>query len=164
MAVELLSAGTKLGWAVETTAGTLPTTYVRVRGIKSIPDLNPEPATHQVTDFNDLEYHRYIDGLKDVGGAISFTSNHTNELMTDWAGIVAAYETAKASDLQMWFTIAHPDLDQDFFVRGNPSPLGLGAREVDAPMEIDVYITPTMIHGWDDKATVNEPAVTPPTP
>lgn len=162
MAIELLTAGSGIAWAMETTTGTRPSgtgvEYTRIRGVKSIPDFNPEPTTHQVTDLNDLEYHRYIDGLKDTGGAIAFTCNHTNELMEDWTELYDAYETGKASELSMWFVVYHPDLNKDFYMRGNPSALGLGAREVDAPMEIDVYITPTLVHGYDSKATIVEPA------
>ena len=59
MAQELSTAGVLLKYAVETTAGTRPTTgYTTVPSIKSIPDLNPEPESLEVTDLSDTEWRR----------------------------------------------------------------------------------------------------------
>lgn len=158
MAIELSTAGIKVGWALETITGAKPTTgYTRVRGVKNIPSFNQEPETLEVTDLNDLVWRRYIDGLKDVGGALAFTCNHTEEFMTDWDDIMDAYETGAATELQIWWHINIPGLTKGFFFRGNPSELGLGEAGVSAVLEIDAFVTPTFIHGWDTKVVVNEP-------
>ena len=162
MAIELLSAGAKLAWAVEVTAGTRPTIgYTRVRGVKSIPDFNPEPATHQVTDLSDTEWHRSIDGLKDVGGSVAFNCNHTEDFENDWDEVCDIYEESRTKGLRIWWQIWHPDLTRAFFFAGNPTRLGLGPLEVDAPVEINAYVTPVEVGGRLPKsATIQEPTTT----
>ena len=59
MALELSTSGVLLKYAVESTAGTRPTTgYTQVPNIKSIPDFNPEPESLEVTDLSDTEWRR----------------------------------------------------------------------------------------------------------
>lgn len=157
-AIELSTAGIKLGWAPEVTVGVRPVAgYTRVRGVKSIPSFNAEPATLEVTDLNDLEWKRYIPGLKDVGGALAFTCNFTQQLMDDWGDIMDAFDTAKAAGLRMWFHVNVPDLADGFFFAGEPSPLGLPEAGVDAVLEADVFITPTYIEGFRTKVAIAEP-------
>ena len=116
--------------------------YTVIKGIKSTPDFNPEPSTLQVTDLSDLEYHRYIAGLKDVGGAVSFTANLTTEFKTAWDALVTA-----ADGNTVWFEIAIPNFES-FYFAGIPSPLGVSAFEVDAVAEINAMVTPNLIEGW----------------
>ena len=154
MALEISTAGIQLRYCVETTAGTRPTTsYQLVPNIKSTPDFNPEPSTLEVTDLSDLVFKRYIAGLKDPGGALSFTANLTSAFKTVWGNIVSAYTTAIASNKQMWFEIYVPTVGS-FFFAGIPSELGINGYEVDAVAEVSVYITPNKIHGWDSSSTL----------
>lgn len=154
MAIELSSAGVSVQYAVEATAGTRPTAgYTKIPGIKSTPDLNPENSALDVTDLGDTEYKRYIAGLKDVGGTIAFTANNTEAFHTAWATIVSAYETAIESDKGMWFAIVIPGLTKAFYMKVEPKELGLNAIEVDSVLEIDAYVAPQQIIGWDTKPT-----------
>lgn len=144
MAIDLSTAGVQLLYAAETTAGTRPTTgYTRIRGIKSTPSLNPAPDTLETTTLDELEYKTYIDGLKDLGGALEFTFNLTEELITNWGSLMTAYTTAKASGKAIWFEILVPGLTNAFFFTGNPSEMGLPETEVNSVLEITNYITPT---------------------
>lgn len=144
MAIDLSTAGVQLLYAAETTAGTRPTTgYTRIRGIKSTPSLNPAPDTLETTTLDELEYKTYIDGLKDLGGALEFTFNLTEELITTWGNLMTAYTTAKAAGKAMWFEILVPGLTNAFFFTGNPSEMGLPETEVNSVLEITNYITPT---------------------
>ena len=154
MALELSTAGVSLKYCVETTAGTRPTaSYTAVPNIKETPDFNPEPSTLEVTDLSDLVWKRYIAGLKDPGGALSFTANLTSAFKTTWGNIVSAYATAAAASKQMWFEIMVPTVGS-FFFAGIPSELGINGYEVDAVAEVSVYITPNKIHGWDSSSTL----------
>lgn len=144
MAINLSTAGVKLEYAVEATAGTRPTTgYTRITGAKSTPSLNPSPETLETTTLDETEYKTYIDGLKDLGGALEFTFNLTEELMTQWETLMTAYETAKAAGKATWFTIVIPGLTQSFYFTGNPSSMGLPETSVSSVLEITNYITPT---------------------
>ena len=154
MAIELSSAGVSVQWAVETTEGERPTAgYVKINGIKSTPDLNPEASSLDVTDLSDTEWKRYIAGLKDPGGALAFGANNTEKFQEDWARLIEAYETAKESGLGMWFAIVIPGLTNAFYMSVEPQPLGLSAIEVDAVLEIDAYASPKEIAGWKAKPT-----------
>lgn len=153
MALELSTAGVSLKYCVETTAGTRPTaSYTAVPNIKETPDFNPEPSTLEVTDLSDLVWKRYIAGLKDPGGALSFTANLTSAFKTAWETLVAAYATGIASSKQTWFEINVPTVGS-FYFAGIPSELGINGMAVDAVAEVSVYITPNKIHGWDTAST-----------
>lgn len=143
-AINLSTAGVQLHYAVEATAGTRPTTgYTRIYGVKSTPSLNPSPETLETTTLDETEYKTYIDGLKDLGGALEFTFNLTEQLIEVWDQLMTDYETAKASGKRVWFTIVVPGLTESFYFTGNPSAMGLPETSVSAVLEITNYITPT---------------------
>lgn len=153
MALEISTAGILVKYAVEATAGTRPTTgYTTIPNIKSTPDFNPEPSTLEVTDLSDLVWKRYIAGLKDPGGALSFNANLTSAFKTAWETLVSAYETAHGSSKLTWFEIMVPAIGS-FYFAGIPSELGVNAYEVDAVAEISVYVTPNKIEGWGASST-----------
>ena len=153
MSLELSTAGVLLKYACETTAGTRPTTgYTQIPNIKSIPDFNPEPESLEVTDLSDTEWRRYIPGLKDPGGALSFTANLTSSFKTAWETLVTAATTAAASNKATWFEIYVPSFGS-FFFAGIPSSLGMTAMDVNSVLEVEAYITPNQIHGWASSST-----------
>ena len=146
MAINLSTAGIHLYYAVEKTKGTRPTAkadYKDLLGVKSTPDLNPAPDTLETTTLNETEWKTYIDGLKDMGGALEFTFNLTQELVELWDALMEAYEAAKATGLATWFLIDIPGLTEGFYFPGNPSSMGLPAAEVSSVLEITNRITPT---------------------
>ncbi len=143
-AINLSTAGIFLAYAVETTAGTRPTSgYTRITGAKSTPSLNPSPETLETTTLDETEYKTYIDGLKDLGGALEFTFNLTEELISQWTALMTAYTPAKADNKATWFTIVIPGLTNSFYFTGNPSDMGLPETSVSSVLEITNYITPT---------------------
>lgn len=154
MANELSTAGVLVKYAAEGTIGERPTSdYTTIPNIKSTPDLNPEPSNLDVTDLSDTQWKRYIAGLKDPGGALSFGANNTTAFQTAWATLMSAYTTAAASSKAVWFEIMVPGLTNSFYFAGIPSALGLSAMDVDAAAEINAYITPNQIEGWAAKST-----------
>lgn len=154
MSIRLSTAGVSVGYAVEETVGTMPTTgYIHIPELKSIPEMNPEPSTLETTTLDETEYKTYIDGLKDLGGALSFTANLTQDFKDKWAEMVTAYETAKAAGKNTWFCIQFPGIDEAVFFTGNPSNLGAPAAEVDSVLEINAYITPTSAPAWKTAPT-----------
>lgn len=117
MAINLSTAGIHLYYAVEETKGTRPTAktaYTDLVGVKSIPSMNPAPETLETTDLNQTEYKTYIDGLKDLGGALEFTFNLTQELVEMWGTLMEEYEAAKAADKATWFLIDIPRTNRRF--------------------------------------------------
>ena len=154
MSIDLSTAGVTLQYAVETTEGTRPTTdYTVVPGIKAIPDLNPEPASLETTTLEATEWKTYIPGLKDPGGAVSFTANNTEAFQEAWSALVEAAATASEAGKATWFAVVIPGLTKAFYFSGIPSELGLSAVEVDSVLEVQPYITPNKIDGWNTKPT-----------
>lgn len=153
MAQELSTAGVLLKYAAASSGTTRPTSgYTTIPGIKSIPDFNPEPESLEVTDLGDTTWRRYIAGLKDPGGALAFTANLTTPFKTAWETLMTAYATALSGGKSMWFEIYVPSFGS-FFFAGIPSSLGMSAMDVNAVLEVDAYITPNLIHGWDTSST-----------
>ena len=141
--IDLSTIGVQLHYAVETTAGTRPTSgYTRLYGIKSTPSLNPAPDALETTTLDELEYKTYVDGLKDLGGALEFTFNLTEALITAWDNLMEAYNAGKVANKRTWFCIVVPGLSDAFYFPGNPSPMGLPETSVNTVLEITNYITP----------------------
>lgn len=154
MALELSTAGVLLKYCVAT-GSTRPTSgYTQIPNIKSIPDFNPEPESLEVTDLSDTTWRRYIPGLKDPGGALAFTANLTTGFKTAWEALVTAAATAAASNKATWFEIMIPNFGS-FYFAGIPSSLGMTAMDVNAVLEIEAYVTPNQIHGWDTSSTTS---------
>lgn len=154
MANELNTLGVTLNYCVEATAGTMPKTgYTNLAGVKSIPDLDPQPTALDATPLDETEWKRYVPGLKDVGGALAFKFNNSDGFQTAWNAMKDA-EEALTGGKKMWFSINIPGLAKSFYFAGKPDDLGLSAMEVDSVLEINGYITPSLIAGWDTKATL----------
>lgn len=154
MGIALSTAGVTVGYAVEATKGTRPTSgFVVIPDIKEVPEMNPEPETLETTTLAETEYKTYIEGLKDLGGALSFIANFTTDLQTAWDELVAEYTTAKADGKSIWFEVKHPGLAKSVFFTGQPSAMGLPSMGVNAVLETNLYITPTNAPIWETKTT-----------
>ncbi len=148
MAISLSTAGVLFGYAVETAAGTKPTAFTQIERAMSLPSLNPNPETIDVTPLDATEWKEYINGLKDTGGALAVKFALNNEFKTKWDAFVSAYETAKESDKATWCEFYIPGMTDAFFFTCEPAPLGFGGAEVSSHLEIEAYITPTGNIGW----------------
>lgn len=153
--IYLSTAGIKVGYGVETTAGTQPTSFTEIPDITSIGSVNPEPQTIDVTPLSEPEWRRYIDALKDVGGAIPFGANLTETFMTAWDNLVSEAKTAKEGGKGVWFVFYIPGFSKSFALVGNPSALGFDGAEVGNALQTTAYVTPTNIKGFVDKVTVS---------
>lgn len=153
MANELSTLGITVHYAVETTAGTRPTTgYTKVAHIKATPDFAVAPDGIEVTDLEETDIHRYIAGLRDLGDSLSFTANLTSDLITTWEAAVTAATTAWGSGKSTWWEIKIPNM-KSFYFAGLPVDLGLSALEVNAALETECVITPTGFLGFDTAST-----------
>lgn len=158
MANELSTAGVTVGYAFESVAGARPTSgYLRIPGIKSTPDLNPEPGNLEVTELADKEWRRYIPDIKDPGGALGFLCNNTNEFQAAWLTLCYLAEIARESDLACWYAVTVPGLTDSFFFAAIPSALGVIGMEVGAVAEVTAYVSPNEVDGWETAPT--NPAV-----
>ena len=135
-------------------SGTTPTTgYTQIPEVKSIPSFNPSPNTIDSTTLLETEYMTYVEGLKDLGGALEFGANLTADLITAWAACNTAHD-GMADSGAMWFAVVHPGLGKAVFFEGDPSPLGLNEASVNAIFETTLYITPNSAPTWGDAPTL----------
>lgn len=142
-AIDLSTLGIKMGYAVEAVANTRPTSgYTQLVGVKSTPSLNPSPDTLETTTLEETEFKTYVDGLKDLGGALEFNFNLTEDLVSRWDTLMSTYETGKATSKRTWFVIVIPGLTNAYYFPGNPSAMGLPETSVNTVLEITNYITP----------------------
>lgn len=156
--VNLSTAGIYIAYAKETTPGARPLTgYTRLTGAKSTPSFNPAPETLETTTLDETEWKTHIDGLKDMGGALEFTFNLTQNLIDEWDDLMDAYDEARNSDpaLRLWFEIVIPGLSQALFFPGNPSEMGLPETSVSSVLEATNYITPVGAPSFETKIEVN---------
>ncbi len=152
--IALSTAGVTMGYCVETTVGTRPTSgYTLIPDLKEIPDFNPEPETHESTTLEETEYKTYVKGLKDIGGALGFGANFTEKLQEVWETLVSSYESNSESGKRVWFEIKHPKLQKSVFFHGEPSSMGMPAMSVNGVLETTVYITPNGAPQWETKST-----------
>lgn len=160
MAIAISSIGIKVSYAFEAVAGTRPTTgYTHIEGIKEIPELNPAPDTLETTSFDNLEYKSYINGLKDLGGSLSFTANFTQDLFDKWngdGGVMELYKTNKDLGKEMWVCIDIPGITDACFFTAEPSKIGVPGVGVNEVLETPLYITPTGEPTWEAKPSYTE--------
>lgn len=143
MSERVSTAGMSLQYAVESTAGTRPTTgYLTVPEVKSMPSFNPAPNQIDSTTLLETEYMTYVQGLKDLGGALEYTANLTDDLLDFWTTLMGAKETAAAAGKAVWFAVVHPKLQYATYFQGDPSPIGFNEASVNAMAETTLYITP----------------------
>jgi len=150
------TVGMKVFYAVEQTAGTRPTAasaYTQIPGIKEIPGLGEEATAIDVTPLEELEFMRYVAGLKDTGGNIAFVANNTNAFQTAWSTLVSAYQTGIADDKNTWFCITHPNLENAFYFTGEPVNLGLSAASVNEALNANANVVAGEVTGWAAKPT-----------
>lgn len=148
MAIELSTAGVKVYWCVRAYLPDALEAFTHIPHIKAIPDINPEPATHETTDLEQEEWKTYIPGLKDVGGAISLTANNTKDFLTEWGELLDEYASGYANGEKTYFCVYIPGLSRAFYFDGEPARLGLSAIDVDAVLEIEPHITLSGVQGW----------------
>ncbi len=154
MSIAITSIGAKVSFAFEETKGVRPTAgYKHIPGIKEIPEMNPSPDSLETTSLDNLQYRTYVDGLKDLGGALGFLTNFSQDLYDLYNGsdgISAKWKTSKAAGLQMYLCVDIQGLGESCYISVIPSELGLPPASVNSVMDITLYFTPAGEPEWDE--------------
>lgn len=151
--LEIGTVGARVFYAIESTAGTRPTSasaYTELVGISQAPGFEMTPETIDASDISDY-ITQYIAGRQDPGGDASFTLNHSDAARTAWEAMVTAANTAKASGLRCWFEYVYDGDDKAYFWSGLPLTLGNGGIEQNAVSTIPAHVIPNGSFGWYDK-------------
>ena len=152
MALEMNTIGVKLKYAVETSAGTRPTSgYTEIPDIKELPGIDATPSQLEVTNLTDT-HRRYIPGVIDSGNDFAITANMTASMKSVWNSMVSAANAAWESGKSTWFEIAIPNFES-FYLAGRPTEIGASQLGVDAVIEASLHIIPNQIAGWAAAST-----------
>lgn len=157
VAIDLSTAGIRVGYAFETTSGTKPSAFTNLPNPKSIPDMNPTPNALDVTSLNDTEWKRYIEGLKDMGGALGITFGMSEMFFNLWETICTTDETNKATGKRTWLVFYVPGLTKSFFVPIDPARIGMPAAEVDSVLDVTVNVMPIGVPEWATAVNPTDP-------
>ena len=153
--VEITTVGSCVKYAVETTAGTRPTTgYTVLPGVASAPAFDMTPETIDVSDLSDY-FTQYVPGRQDPGGDAQFTLNHSEAAIDAWEDMVDAAETGIASNKRLWFEYAYGDAaaTRSYFFCARPVALGNGGLEQNAADTIPAHVIPNGEFGWYTAST-----------
>lgn len=142
--IPLSTIGVKISYAVESTAGTRPTTgYSIIHGIYSTPDFNSAPTTADATSFDNKEFTTKIPLLKEIPDNLEFGVRLGQTFVTEWETLITQYETAIETSKETWFCIDIEGLSKSIYFTGKPIPLGIPAMEANSGIDMTAYISPT---------------------
>lgn len=147
MGVALSTIGIKFGWAVETTAGTKPTSFTQIPRCIAIGGISLETDNIDVTPL-ETDTREYVAGLKDTGGTWSLTFSNNDDLHTAWDALTSAYETAKANNLATWAVIYIPNLSKSCYVTFEPGKIPLTDIAVSEALNAEISCTINEYKGW----------------
>lgn len=140
--IRLSTLGIKVSYAIESVSGQRPVSgYTHLTMLKEIPSLNVAPNTIDATVLSDSEYIVYVQGLKDLGGALEFNANFTEEFYNQWTEAYDAYLIAKKESRRMWLAIDIPDFSRAFFYPVEPAKYDFGGATVNSVLESPIHLT-----------------------
>lgn len=140
--IRLSTLGIKVSYAIESVSGQRPVNgYTHLTMLKEIPSLNVAPNTIDATVLSDAECVVYVQGLKDLGGALEFSANFTEEFYNQWTGAYEEYLLAKQESRRMWLAIDIPDFSKAFFYPIEPAKYNFGGATVNSVLESPIHLT-----------------------
>ena len=147
----LSTLGITFGYGVESSAGVKPSSFTQLERINSIGGISMDVEQIDASALEDTQT-KYVAGRADTGGQWTVTVNFTDEVATDWASVISAYNTAQASNLNLWFEIILPNQSDAFFVIAQP-PQQLPMPEIGQNELLTMEITLTVVEykGWSTK-------------
>ena len=106
--LEISTVGASFRYAVETTAGTRPTSgYTLIPHVNSVGLSSPSVNTGDVSNIQD-KVSRSIPLRQDFDANVSVDLIHAEKAIDAWALLVATTEAAKASNLAVWYEMRYP--------------------------------------------------------
>ena len=115
----LSTLGITFGYGVESTASTKPSAFTQLTRINSIGGISITPETIDASALED-SVEKSVAGRATTGSTWEVVINYTPDTATEWTNLISAYNTAHASQLQMWFEVIVPGMTDAFFVIAEP--------------------------------------------
>lgn len=162
MAGEISSAGIKIQYCIEATAGTRPTTGYKEKEnsatlkiaeyVTGISGLTAEFEQYDVTPLAETERHRFVKGLQGNDGNLSLSCNINPTSRADWGAIVSAYE-ALTGGKAMWFCFSLPGDTMGVYFRCIPCPMGFPDVEAASAVQGAIQLIENQYAGWQTLPT-----------
>jgi len=115
----LTSLEVKLGYGLETTAGTKPAAFTWLERADNIGGVSLSTNQIDVSAIEDL-VTRYKKGRQDTGGTWSVGFNVNDGVLTQLQTMIDAYKNRADKSKKMWFEVWHEELTNGFFVVAEP--------------------------------------------
>lgn len=151
----LSTLGITFGYGVETTAGTKPATFTQLDRINNIGGIAMDVEQIDASALEDTQT-KYVAGRADTGGQWAVTVNFTDETAEEWENLIDAYNTAQASNLNVWFEVILPNQSDAFFVVAQP-PQQLPMPEIgqNELLTVEINLTVVEYKGWQTKVALS---------
>ena len=147
----LSTLGITFGYGVESSAGVKPASFTQLNRINNIGGIAMDVEQIDASALEDTQT-KYVVGRADTGGTWAVTVNFTDETADEWSDLISAYNTAQASNLNLWFEVILPNQSDAFFVIAQP-PQQLPMPEIGQNELLTVEISLTVVEykGWQTK-------------
>lgn len=162
MAGEISSAGVKIYYAPESTAGTRPSTGFKQKAtsatlniadyVTGVSGLGADYDMLDVTPLSEENRHRFVRGLQNNDGSISLAANINPTSRADWSAIVAEYN-ALTGGKALWFEFILPGDTDAIFVRGEPLPMRFPDVEAGSAVQGAIQIVENEYADWTTAIT-----------
>lgn len=162
MAGEISTAGIKIKYAVEANVGVCPntgflekaanTTLKIAEYVTGISGLGAEYDMYDVTPLAEESRHRFIKGLQNNDGNISFACNINPTSRSDWNAIVGVYANLTGGK-GLWWEITLKDDTQSVFFRAEPCEMRFPDVESAQAVQGAVQLIENQYVGWAAKST-----------
>lgn len=112
--------GVKLGYCLETTAGTRPTSgYTVLTRVNAIDGISIDSETIDASALEDT-VERTVAGRGTTGGKWNVTFNVTDDVLTELTTMITTYSGRSDLTKKMWFEVWSPNRTNAFFVSAQP--------------------------------------------
>ena len=124
MGIPILTVGARVKTCFESSKGVRPTSgFKTLFDVVEAPDIEKSLETIDVSPIY-AKVTEYAEGRQDPGGDKDFTFNHTEDILSDWATLVALAEANEEDGKRLWFEYRYPNATTSYFWCGKPKAFG----------------------------------------
>lgn len=143
----LSTLGITFGYAI---GSTKPASFTQLERIVSIGEASVENETIDVSCLEDY-VSKFVRGRGTVTDTLPVVVNFTDEVETQWDGVLSAY-AGRTSGQTAWFEIIVPGKTKAaFFKAAPPTTLPIPTMEQNGSFQATINLTVEELVGWDTK-------------
>lgn len=143
----LSTLGITFGYAV---GSSKPASFTQLHRIVSIGEASVENETIDVSTLEDYT-SKFVRGRGSITDSIPIVVNFTDEVETEWDGVLSAY-AGRTSGQTMWWEIIVPGKTKAaFFKAAPPTALPIPSLEQNGSLQATMNLVMEDLVGWDTK-------------